>query len=123
VSAVSNTVTATTLAGGGGGAGGCAAVATVQTQWQTGYVIEPVRVTNSGAATINAWTVSFTLPAGHTITGSWNTTLAVSGQAVTARNAVQNGTVAPGGNTTFGFQVTRPSGNTQVPAGYACASP
>jgi hypothetical protein len=27
-------------------------VATVQTQWQTGYVIEPLRVTNAGKATI-----------------------------------------------------------------------
>jgi poly(hydroxyalkanoate) depolymerase family esterase len=122
VSAVSNTVTATTLTGGTPG-GGCSVAATVQTQWQTGYVIEPARVTNTGSATINGWTVTFTLPAGHTVTGSWNTTLTVSGQTVTARNASHNGTVAAGGNTAFGFQVSRPNGNTQVPSGYACASP
>jgi endo-1,4-beta-xylanase len=98
-------------------------VATVQTQWQTGYVIEPVRVTNAGTAAINAWTVTFTLPAGHAITGSWNTSLALSGQTVVARNAGHNGTVAPGASTTFGFQVSRPSGNTQLPSGYACTSP
>lgn len=122
-SAVSSTVTAATQAGGGGGSGGCSAVATVQTQWQTGYVIEPVRVSNPGTSTINAWTVTFTLPAGHTITGSWNTSLAVSGQTVVAHNASHNGTVAPGGSTTFGFQVSRPDGNTQLPSGYACTSP
>ena len=121
-SAVSNTVTATTQAGGTPG-GGCTVAATVQTQWQTGYVIEPARVTNTGTATINGWTVTFTLPAGHTLTGSWNTALAVSGQNVTARNASHNGTVAAGGNTAFGFQVSRPNGNTQVPSGYACSSP
>ena len=121
-SAVSNTVTATTLTGGTPG-GGCSVVATVQTQWQTGYVIEPSRVTNTGTATINAWTVTFTLPAGHTVTGSWNTVLTVSGQTVTARNASHNGTVAAGGNTAFGFQVSRPNGNTQLPSGYACTSP
>ena len=121
VSAVSNTVTATTQTGGT--AGGCSAVATIQTQWQTGYVIEPVRVTNTGTATINSWVVTFTLPAGHTITGSWNTVLTLSGQSVTARNASQNGSVAAGGNTTFGFQVARPDGNTQVPASYTCATP
>jgi len=121
LSAVSNTVTATTQGGGTGG--GCAAAATLQTQWPTGYVFEPVRVTNTGSATINAWTVTFTLPAGHTITGSWNTTLTVSGQTVTARNAGHNGTVAPGGNTTFGFQVSRPNGNTQLASGFTCASP
>jgi acetylxylan esterase len=121
LSAVSNTLSVTTPAGGGGGGtGGCSAIATVQTQWQTGYVIEPVRVTNTGSATINSWTVTFTLPAGHTLTGSWNTTLTVNGQTVTARNAPQNGTLAPAGNTTFGFQVTRPNGDTALPTGYAC---
>ncbi|HEV7606849.1 MAG TPA: endo-1,4-beta-xylanase [Steroidobacteraceae bacterium] len=120
-SAVSNAVTATTQAGGTGG--GCSVAPTVQTQWQTGYVIEPARVTNTGTATINSWTVTFTLPAGHTITGSWNTVLTVSGQIVTARNATHNGTVAAGGNTAFGFQVSRPNGNTQLPTGYACTSP
>jgi len=120
-SAVSNTVTATTLTGGTGG--GCTVVPTTQTQWQTGYVIEPARVTNSGTATINSWTVTFTLPAGHTITGSWNTALTVNGQTVTARNASHNGTIAAGGNTAFGFQVSRPNGNTQLASGFACASP
>ena len=120
-SAVSNTVTATTQAGGTGG--GCSVAPTVQTQWQTGYVIEPARVTNTGTATINSWTVTFTLPAGHTVIGSWNTVLSVSGQIVTARNAAHNGTVAAGGNTAFGFQVSRPDGNTQLPSGYACTSP
>jgi acetylxylan esterase len=122
LSAVSNTVTATTQAGGGTG-GGCSAAATLQTQWPTGYVIEPVRVTNTGTATINGWTVTVTLPAGHTIAGSWNTALTVSGQTVTARNAGHNGTVAPSGSTTFGFQVSRPNGNTQLASGYTCTSP
>jgi chitodextrinase len=122
VSAVSNTATATTQAGGTPG-GGCTAVPTVQTQWQEGYVIEPVRVTNTGTATINSWTTTFTLPAGHTVSGSWNTVLTVSGQTVTARNAGHNGMLAPGTNTTFGFQVRRPNGNTQLPSGYACSSP
>ncbi len=122
VSAVSNTVTATTQTGGGSG-GGCTAVGTVQTQWQDGYVIEPVRVTNTGSASISSWTVTFALPAGHTVTGNWNSVVTVSGQSVTVRNASFNGTLAASGSTTFGFQVRRPSGNTQVPSGYTCASP
>lgn len=124
ISAVSNTVTAATQAGPGPGpGGGCSVAATVQTQWQTGYVIEPARVTNTGTATISSWTVTFTLPAGHTVTGSWNAALTVSGQTVTARNAAHNGSVAAGGNTAFGFQVSRPSGNTQVAGSFTCASP
>jgi len=121
-SAVSNTVTAMTQAGGGTG-GACSVTPTVQTSWQTGYVIEPARVTNTGTATIPSWTVTFTLPAGHAITGSWNTVLTVSGQTVTARNVGHNAPLAPGASGTFGFQVSRPNGNTQVAGGYTCASP
>lgn len=121
LSAVSNTVTVTTQTGGG--PGGCSAAATTQTQWQTGYVIEPVRVTNTGTATITGWTVTFTLPAGHTIVGSWNAVLTISGQTVTAKNASYNGTLAASGSTTFGFQVSRPNGNTSLPTGYTCTSP
>jgi endo-1,4-beta-xylanase len=120
-SSVSNTVTVTTQGGGTGGA--CSITPTTQTQWQTGYVIEPARVTNTSTATINGWTVTFTLPAGHSIAGSWNTVLTVSGQTVTARNVSHNGTLAPNASGTFGFQVSRPNGNTQLPSGYTCASP
>jgi endo-1,4-beta-xylanase len=121
LSPVSNTVTAVTQAGGGTGA--CSITPTTQTQWGTGYVIEPARVTNTGTATMNGWTVTFTLPAGHSIAGSWNTVLTVNGQTITARNVSHNGTLAPGGSGTFGFQVSRPNGNTSLPSGYTCASP
>ncbi|GAA3657740.1 hypothetical protein GCM10022224_021210 [Nonomuraea antimicrobica] len=113
-------VTFTTTSGPGGG-GPCTAAGTVQTQWNNGYVIQPVTVTNTGASAITGWTVTFTLPAGHTLTGSWNATLTVSGQTVTARNANHNGTLAPNAATSFGFQVSRPNGNTQTPSGYTCA--
>lgn len=121
-SAVSNTVTVTTLSGGTGG-GGCSASGVVQTQWQDGYVIQPATVTNTGASTITSWTVTFNLPAGHTVVNYWNTALTVSGQTVTAKNSANNGTIGAGGNQQFGFQVRRPTGNTQVPAGYTCTSP
>jgi endo-1,4-beta-xylanase len=121
VSAVSNTVPVTTQGGGTGGA--CSITPTVQTQWQTGYVIEPARVTNTGTATIPSWTVTFTLPAGHSIIGSWNAVITISGQTVTARNVGHNAPLAPGASGTFGFQVSRPNGNTQLASGYTCASP
>jgi poly(hydroxyalkanoate) depolymerase family esterase len=123
-SAFSNEIVVTTDMGGGTpGGGGCSATGTVQTQWQTGYVIQPVTVTNTGTSTTNSWTVTFTLPAGHTITGSWNAVITPNGQTITVRNAPHNGTLGPNGSTTFGFQASRPSGNTQVPSGYTCASP
>jgi endo-1,4-beta-xylanase len=117
-SANGNTVSVTTLPGGGGGS--CSAVAIVQNQWGNGYVVQPVTVTNTGASAVPGWTVTFTLPAGHTITGSWNAVLTVSGQTVTARNLGYNGNLAPGASTSFGFQASRANGNTAVPSGYAC---
>ncbi|MBO3748750.1 cellulose binding domain-containing protein [Streptosporangiaceae bacterium NEAU-GS5] len=123
VSAVSNTAQVTTSAGGSTG-GPCTAVPTVQSQWSTGYVIQPVTVTNTGTATITSWTVTITLPAGHALTGSWNATVTTSGQTVTAKSVAHNGTLAPGASTTsFGFQGSRPDGNTALPSAYTCTTP
>ncbi|TDE47562.1 hypothetical protein E1295_22440 [Nonomuraea mesophila] len=120
LSPVSNTAQVTTRPGTP--SGGCTAVATVQTQWGTGYVIQPLTITNTGTSAITGWTVTFTLPAGHTLTGSWNGTTTVSGQSVTIRNVGHNGTLAPGASTGgVGFQVSRPNGDTALPSGYACA--
>ncbi|MEU8378809.1 PQQ-dependent sugar dehydrogenase [Streptosporangium sp. NPDC048865] len=122
LSQVSNTVTVTT-APGGGDTGGCSVTAAVQAQWGGGYVVQPVTVTNTGTSTLGGWTVTFTLPDGHAVTGSWNTTASVSGQTVTARNNGHNGALAPGQSTTFGFQASRPNGDTRTPSGYRCTSP
>ncbi|MEV5559713.1 cellulase family glycosylhydrolase [Nonomuraea wenchangensis] len=121
-SASSATTTFTTLQGGGGPSGGCTAAGTVQSQWSGGYVVQPVTVTNTGTSATTGWTVTFTLPAGHTLSGSWNATVSVSGQTVTAKNAGYNGNLAPNGSTSFGFQVTRPSGNTATVSSYTCAA-
>ncbi|MFG1704940.1 cellulose binding domain-containing protein [Nonomuraea sp. M3C6] len=121
LSQMSGTATVTTQTGGGGG-GGCAVAATTQTAWNNGYVIQPVTVTNRGTSAISGWTVTFTLPAGHTITGSWNANLSVNGQTVTARNNGNNGNLGPNAATSFGYQASRPNGNTQVPSGYTCRS-
>lgn len=122
LSTPSATVTFTT-SGGGEPGGPCTATGTVQTQWNNGYVVQPVTVSNTGTATLNGWTVTFTLPTGHSVTGSWNATLTISGQTVTARSVNHNGTLAAGAATSFGFQASRPGGNTQTPSGYTCASP
>ncbi|WP_143590494.1 glycoside hydrolase family 3 N-terminal domain-containing protein [Thermoactinospora rubra] len=119
LSPVSNTVTVTTRGDGTGG--GCTATATVQSQWGNGYVVQPVTVKNTGASAIGGWTVTFTLPAGHVITGSWNAQLSVDGRTVTARNLGWNGALAPNASTTFGFQASRPDGSS-LPSGYACAA-
>jgi endo-1,4-beta-xylanase len=121
LSAFSNVVTVTTAGGGGGG--GCSVTLVVQTQWQTGYVIQPSRVTNTGTTTITGWTVTVTLPANHAITGLWNATMSVSGQTVTFHGVSFNSTLAPGASGEFGFQASRPDGNTALPTAATCTTP
>ncbi|MCP2360308.1 beta-glucosidase [Nonomuraea thailandensis] len=113
----SGTVTLTTTGGTGGG---CTAAPSTQSQWSTGYVIQ-VTVTNTGTAPRNGWTVTFTLPAGHAISGGWNGTFTTSGRTVTVRDVGHNGSLGPGASTSFGFQGTRPNGDTSLPSGYTCA--
>ncbi|MEV4178635.1 glycoside hydrolase family 3 N-terminal domain-containing protein [Nonomuraea sp. NPDC049709] len=112
----SGTVTLTT---GGGGTGGCTVAPSTQSQWGNGYVIQAT-VTNTGTTARNGWTVTFTLPAGHTLTGHWNAALTVTGQTVTARNAPHNGSLSAGATTSFGFQAGRPNTSTALPSGYTC---
>ncbi|MEV0389174.1 glycoside hydrolase family 3 N-terminal domain-containing protein [Nonomuraea sp. NPDC050643] len=114
----SGTVTVTTSTGGG--TSGCSVTPSTQSQWGNGYVIQAT-VTNTGTAQKSGWSVTFTLPPGHTLTGQWNGVLTANGQTVTARNAAHNGTLAPSAATSFGFQATRGNGDTAVPSGYTCA--
>jgi cellulase/cellobiase CelA1 len=120
-SPVSNTITVTTTGDGGGG--GCTATMTAQSEWNNGYVIQPVRATNTGTSTITGWTVTFTLPAGHTVTGWWNAALTTNGQTVTAHGVGYNSTLAPGAVAEWGFQASRPNGNAALPGSATCTSP
>ncbi|MFF5218805.1 CotH kinase family protein [Micromonospora sp. NPDC000442] len=83
------------------GGGGCTATYTVTNQWSGGFQGE-VRVTAGGSA-IRGWTVTWTYPAGQTVTQAWNATVTSQGSAVTARNVSYNGNLAAGASTTFGF--------------------
>ncbi|MEH1128683.1 GH12 family glycosyl hydrolase domain-containing protein [Micromonospora sp. CPCC 206061] len=98
-----------------GGSGACR-VAYTANSWNNGFT-GSVTVTNTGSGTINGWTLGFTLPSGQQITNAWNATVSQSGSSVTARNASYNGTLAPGANTSFGFQGTH-GGTNQAPTGW-----
>ena len=84
--------------------------------WNTGYTAN-VTVANTGSTALNGWTLGFTLPAGQTITSSWNAALTGSSGAVTARNISWNGAVPPNGSTSFGFQATH-TGNSAAPTAF-----
>jgi chitodextrinase len=121
LSTPSTAITVTTSAGGG--TGGCSVTATLQTSWQTGYVYQPMRVTNSGTSSITGWTVVVTLPTGHALTGFWNATATISGQTVTFHGVSFNSNLAPGASGEFGYQASRPNGNTSLPGAPTCTAP
>jgi chitodextrinase len=104
VSGQSSGVTATTSAGGGGG-NGCTATYSVTNQWSNGFTAN-VTVTNKGTAPSNGWKVSWNWGGSQQISNVWNGVLAGSGQSVAVTNAGYNGSMAPGGSTSFGFQAT-----------------
>ncbi|ASW55826.1 PHB depolymerase family esterase [Plantactinospora sp. KBS50] len=95
---------------------GACRVGYVVNAWNTGLTTS-VTVTNTGSSTINGWALTFTLPAGQTVTNGWNATIAPTSGAVTARNVSYNGTIAPGGSVNFGFQANH-TGNTASPTSF-----
>jgi acetylxylan esterase len=84
--------------------GGCRVGYTVNS-WNTGFTAS-VTVTNTGATTVNGWTLRFTLPAGQAVTNAWNAAVSPSSGAVAATNVSYNSTITAGGSQTFGFQAT-----------------
>ncbi len=72
--------------------------------WDSGYAAQ-YTVTNRGDAAANGWVVEFDLPAGSTVSSSWESTRTSTGQHHRFANASWNGTVAAGASARFGFNV------------------
>ncbi|MER7281229.1 cellulose binding domain-containing protein [Dactylosporangium sp. NPDC000244] len=105
------------------GPGGCKVTYSINA-WNTGLTTN-VTIANTGAAAVNGWALTFTLPAGQTITSGWNATYAPASGAVTARNVSYNAGIPAGGSTSIGFQANH-TGNASAPTafslnGTACA--
>jgi cellulase/cellobiase CelA1 len=92
-----------TITGSGGGT--CKVSYATQSQWAGGFVAG-VTIANTGSSPINGWTLKFTFPGDQKITNAWSGQETQSGENVTITNASYNGTIAPGGNTSLGFQGT-----------------
>jgi cellulase/cellobiase CelA1 len=88
-----------------GGGGTCQVVYSTTSQWTGGFTAS-VTITNTGPAAITGWTLKFTFSGDQHITNAWNGTATQSGENVTITNASYDGTIAPGGNTSLGFQGT-----------------
>jgi chitinase len=87
-------------------AGALTATFSKDSDWGTGYQGK-YTIANGTDATVNGWTVAFTLGSGQTLGTFWDASLTVgAGNRVTAVAKSYNATLAPGTSTTFGFGVT-----------------
>ncbi|MFC8454732.1 glycosyl hydrolase family 18 protein [Kitasatospora sp. NPDC057223] len=76
--------------------------------WKGSYIVH-----NDNAAAVSGWTLEFDLPAGVTVSGSYNGDATVNGRHVTAKNAYYNASVAAHGTTepySFWFVAAGPIG-------------
>ncbi|WP_405010915.1 glycoside hydrolase family 9 protein [Kitasatospora sp. NBC_01539] len=92
-------------------ASSCNVVYKVDNAWGNGFTATAT-VKNTGTTQIAGWTLKWTYPGNQTITNAWNATVTQTGAAVTAKDAGWNGTLAPGGTASFGFQGTYSGSNT-----------
>jgi chitinase len=84
-------------------AAGETAAFTRTSTWDTGYTGQWT-VTNGGGATITAWRVEFSLPAGTAVGTFWDALqVSSAGGRYVFANREYNGTLAPGQSATFGF--------------------
>jgi cellulose 1,4-beta-cellobiosidase len=111
LSSPSAAVSATTSAGGGvGGGSGCTVTYQVASDWGSGFTAN-VTVSNPSATAANGWTVTWTWPGNQQVTNMWNADNQQNGQSETVSNSSYNGTIAPGSNTSFGFQASYSGSN------------
>jgi hypothetical protein len=103
----SGTVAVTTTASTGGGT--CKIGYSVN-DWGGGFTATIV-ITNTGTTTLNGWTLKFTWPGNQVLTNGWSATYTQSGTQMTATNLSYNGTIAPAGNTTIGFNASYTGSN------------
>ena len=90
----------------------CAATMAIDSAWSGGFVAT-VTVRNVADETLDAWQVSWRWPGDERITALWNGVSQDGGAGVTIGNASYNGTLPPGGSTSFGMLVSAgaPPGN------------
>ncbi|RAJ47138.1 processive endocellulase [Kitasatospora sp. SolWspMP-SS2h] len=84
---------------------GCAVSYTVGSSWGNGFTAD-VTVRNTGSGTVSGWKLAWTYRGNETVSNAWNAQVVQGGAAVTATDAGWNGTLAPGGTASFGFQAT-----------------
>jgi acetylxylan esterase len=98
-------------------AGAGCRVAVTLNAWNTGLTAD-MTITNTAAAAVNGWSLTFTLASGQAITSTWNATYSPLSGQVTARNATFNAAIPAAGSVSIGFQATH-TGNAAGPTSFA----
>ncbi|MFD5773795.1 cellulose binding domain-containing protein [Streptomyces fungicidicus] len=93
-----------------GPSGACEVTYRITNEWPDGFQAD-VRLTNTGSAPWNGWTLNWSFTNGQKVTQLWNASHTQTGPAVTVRNTDWNGTVAPGSSAAFGFTGSRTGAN------------
>ncbi|QKW03641.1 cellulose binding domain-containing protein [Streptomyces sp. NA02536] len=100
-----------------GPSGACEVTYRITNEWPDGFQAD-VRLTNTGSAPWNGWTLNWSFTDGQKVTQLWNASHTQTGPTVTVRNTDWNGTVAPGSSAAFGFTGSRTGANAR-PAAFA----
>ncbi|MFI6133410.1 cellulose binding domain-containing protein [Micromonospora sp. NPDC051141] len=91
----------------------CTATTTIDSRWYGGF-IATVTVRNTGTQSTSGWVVSWRWTGDERIESIWGGVAERVGENVTVRNASWNGTLAPGGSTTFGVLVAASSASAGI---------
>jgi chitinase len=94
-------------------AAGVTAEFTRTSSWGTGFEGN-YTIINGGPSAISSWTLALDLPAGTSISSSWDSVRTQSGNRYTFTNAGWNGAIAAGRTVSFGF-IAAGSGRTLRP--------
>ena len=92
-------------------------VTTRRDEWPGGFV-RYLEITNTGASTVQGWTLTADAAPGQALASGWGATWAQAGGRLSARNLDWNATVAPGGRVSLGYQGGW-SGTDPEPTGWA----
>jgi len=84
-------------------AAAAAATLSVSHSWQDGFIAH-FAVTNSSTVPLSDWKIEFDLPAGESVSHTWNSTINQSGTHYVLGPANWNRVIAPGGSATGGFR-------------------
>ena len=84
-------------------AAAASATLVVEHTWQDGFIAR-FAITNMSAAPLSDWRLEFDMPAGQSVSHTWNSTISQSGTHYVLGPANWNRVIAPGGSATGGMR-------------------